>query len=187
MEVEGCEGYEGPLAEFVALRQEMDSAGQRQLQVSALQLTVVGAVFSFVVSRRNLEGLMLIIPFSSFILCGRALDTHYGAQRRGRYIREFLAYRIPGGLHWEGWILENPRPGQVLGGWLPAILAFPGASLLALSWVVPSLFSPDEHSSVYTHFGLAGLWLAGLAVTGFMVFLLVRALRYTKAVADDRP
>jgi hypothetical protein len=49
-----------------------------QLQFLSLQLTLSGAVFGFAISRTGMTGLLLIVPFSSYLLCGRLVSQHFG-------------------------------------------------------------------------------------------------------------
>ena len=49
--------YEGPLAEFVALRTEIENRAQRQHNFSTLQVTAVAAIFSFALSQAKYTGI----------------------------------------------------------------------------------------------------------------------------------
>ena len=85
-------GHEGPLAEFVALRQEMDTTQRHQQQTLVLQVTLSGAVFSFALSRNGLIGLLLIVPLSSYLFCARFMTHHRDIAFLGLYIRTELSH-----------------------------------------------------------------------------------------------
>jgi hypothetical protein len=165
--------YEGPLAEFVALRQEIQERVKAQQQLIALQLTLSGAVFAYALSRPGLSALLLAVPFSSYLLCGRTVAQHFGTLRVAEYIRDELSSRVPGGLRWEAWIRREPRSPNILGFALPHLLTFVGASVLSLAWTFGHAFMRDG-ISLAPKAGLIALWLLGLAVTGLSAALVLQ-------------
>jgi hypothetical protein len=94
------------LEEFRALRQEMDARAQRLYSLSALQLTISGAIFAFGITQ-HIPPLLLLIPFSSYLICGRYYDQHKGALRIARYVREKLDKDQTVILGWERWISQT--------------------------------------------------------------------------------
>jgi hypothetical protein len=64
---------DGPLAEFVALRDEILQLNQQQNQMLALQLTISGAVFGIAISHAGLADILMIVPVVSYSLCARYL------------------------------------------------------------------------------------------------------------------
>jgi hypothetical protein len=175
------DGYEGPVAEFVALRQEIDSTQRFQQQILALQITLSAAVFSFALSRPGLERLLLIVPITSYLLCARFVNQQRDIVRIGRYIRTDLHSRVPGGLHWEHWRVANRRPGpRVFLAWItPLLLTFPGIAVLALGWGVPVTFY-EGGTSAFGRAGLIAAWFVGLAATAIscsFVFQSVKGIR----------
>lgn len=91
------------LAEFTALRQEIERRSQIQFNLFVLQLTASGAVFSFALARSaGRSPFLLIIPISTFMLCAEYVDQIYGQRIVAKYIREELA--VPGELQWESWL-----------------------------------------------------------------------------------
>jgi hypothetical protein len=95
---------DGPLAEFVALRQEIDRRSTMQHNLFALQLTASAVIFSFALSRHGWSGFLLIIPISTFMLSARYVDQMYDIQNAASYIRDELSEKVPGKLGWEKWL-----------------------------------------------------------------------------------
>lgn len=91
------EGYEGPLAEYAALRQELETRSTRQHQLFTAQLTIAGAIFSLALSDSRRTLLLLIVPFVSYLLASRHATQSHNSFMITRYLREDLAYRVPGG------------------------------------------------------------------------------------------
>src|SRR5262249_48999038 len=89
--------FEGPLAEFRALRQEIEDPIKAQHQILSLQLTLTAAIFGFVISRSGLTPLLAIVPISSYLLCGRLVSQHVGTVHASEYIMSELSGRVPGG------------------------------------------------------------------------------------------
>ncbi len=140
----------------------------------SLQLTLASAVFGFAISRSGMTALLLIVPFSSYLLCGRLVAHHFGTLRVAEYIKEELSTRVPGGLRWEQWLerRQNRRP-HLLGSTLPLLLTFVGASLLALAWTIGYVFVRDDVPT-FPRIGLASLWILGLAATGLSTMLVLQ-------------
>src|SRR5262245_57906006 len=80
----------GAMAKFAALRSEMELRGKYQNQIVTLQITITGAVFGYVLSRTGLLPLLLIVPVSSYLLCGRYVAQHDGIRRISTYIHDEL-------------------------------------------------------------------------------------------------
>lgn len=169
------ERFEGPLAEFNSLRSEIDSRAKFQQQILALQLTLTSTVIGFVLSRQQLEGLLLIVPLSSYLLCGRYVAQRNAIQAASRYISQELSPRVPGGFGWVIWSLENRRSGRLLGWGLPMTLAFPGVSALALLWTYhPMLVDNSGHWPLVL--GLSAVWYMGALATLISTYLLLSVL-----------
>ncbi|GAB3649580.1 hypothetical protein [Glycomyces tarimensis] len=77
-----ADGCEGPLAEFSALRQEILERVKAQQQLLTVQPTVTATIFAFAVSQQDMTAVMLIVPFSSYLLCGRLVASHFGTVLR---------------------------------------------------------------------------------------------------------
>jgi hypothetical protein len=168
------QGFDGPLAEFAALRDEIQERVKGQGQLLSLQITLAGAVFGFAISRPGMTALLLIVPFSSYLLCGRLVALHFGTLRVAKYIKEELSCKVPGGLRWEEWLerTQRRRP-HFLGFALPLLLTFVGASVLALAWTVDFVFAGGG-MAVIQRIGLELLWFVGLGTAGLSTMLLLQ-------------
>jgi hypothetical protein len=172
--------HDGALAEFGSLRTEIDSRYRYQQQILALQLTLTSAIISLGLSRPVPVGVLLIIPLSTYLLCGRYVGQRTAIRWASRYITEELSPRVPDGLGWPTWSAANRRPDRLLDWFLPLLICFPGASLLALGWTVRLVFVPGGRSGWATT-GLLLVWATGLLATFACVVLLVRVFRNRKS------
>jgi hypothetical protein len=170
-------GYEGPLAEFGALRTEIENRAQRQQNLLTLQITAVAAIFSFALSQSRYTGILLTVPVISYLFCGRYASQHYGMARVGVYILDELSDRIPGGLHWEQWIrTQGQRTDRTTNWKIPLLLTFPGSSLISETWVFSYIFT-RQPASVLNRAFLIGVWLAGVMATGLCIYLVLGMLK----------
>jgi hypothetical protein len=160
---------DGPLAEFLALREEILDRVKGQQQLFTFQLTVAATVFGFAATQRGLTAVMLIVPFSSYLLCGRLVAQHFGTVRVAEYIMDELSGKVPGGLHWEAWLRAKPVKPHLLGSLLPHLLTFTGASTLALVSTARYAFGADDGTS---RIGLIAIWCLG-AATAVLTTILV--------------
>ncbi len=121
------------MAEFATLREEMIARQGHQVTLFSLQLTLTGAVLGYALSGPDRSLVLLIIPFSSFALCGRYVAASLAGANIGTYIREELSSRIIGGLGWEQWIRTRGWHGYtIFFGLNPLLVAFPGVASFAL-------------------------------------------------------
>ncbi|MEU4477683.1 hypothetical protein AB0F68_06365 [Micromonospora sp. NPDC023966] len=164
---------QGALAEYQSLRAEIDSRAKFQQQIVGLQLTLTSAIIAFGLSRPGFLAVLLIVPLSSYLLCGRYAGQRTAMRWTTRYIDEELAPRVPGGLGWGAWSQANRRPARLLDWFLPLLICFPGVSLLALGWTVRLMIA---HQAWYTTAGFVIVWVVGLVATGISVYLLVDVL-----------
>jgi hypothetical protein len=65
----GQSGHDGPLAEFVALRQEIERRNLVQHGLFVLQLTSAGAILSFALSGTGHSGFLLIQGLGKVMQC----------------------------------------------------------------------------------------------------------------------
>lgn len=174
------DGYEGPLAEFVALREEMSNRIQRQQGFQTLQLTAAAAIFSFALSQPRFIGILLAVPAISYLFCGRFVAQHHGIARIGAYIDGELSHRVPGGLNWGQWLRTH--------GWykarttsltLPLLLTFPGVSLASEGMVFSYVFT-RQHLSVLDQTFLIGFWSVGIIATGLCIYLILGVVKSFK-------
>lgn len=180
---------DGPLAEFVALRQEIERRSTMQHNLFALQLTASAVLFSFALSRSGRSGFLLIIPVTTFMLCARYVDQIYGIQNAGRYIREVLDSHVSGGLGWEAWI-HAKGDGRKAGQFSQArrvtalIVTFPAVAAGALAWSAPTVFSSVHRLAVDERSALIVTWVLGLIATIGATQMIWRALISTRRQSD---
>jgi hypothetical protein len=168
--------YTGALAEFGVLRTEMDSRFRYQQQILALQLTLTSAVFTAGLSKPVPVGVLMIVPLSSYLLCGRYIGQRTAIRWVARYITTELSPRVPGGLGWVEWARTNRRPERLLDWYVPLLLSFPGAGMLALGWTIPVVVK-TENRPVWGSIGIAAIWLTGVFATAVSTYLLTRVFR----------
>lgn len=175
-------GLDGPLAEFSALRDEILERVKAQNQVFVLQLTLSSAIFGFAISKPGMTPLLLVMPLSSYLLCGRLVALHFGTLRVAKYIMEELNCRVPGGLKWEHWLRKSSQRPHFLGSVLPLLLSFVGSSVLALGGTFGYVFV-REGVAVLSRIGLIVLWLVGLG-TVYLCSLLILQMSGRLKVRD---
>lgn len=176
---------EGPAAEFVALREEIQERFKAQQTLLSLQLTTVAAIFGFAISRQDMDALLLIVPFTSYLLCGRQVAQHFAGQRLAQYIMEELTHRIPGGLGWEQWLQSRQHRPHILGSTLPLLLTYTGTSSLSLAWTLSFAFL-DEGLSTGARIGIIAIWLLGLAVSGLSTVLVLQMASRIRGISWER-
>ena len=185
----GSAGHEGPLAEFVALRQEVERRNNIQHALFVLQITTAGAVFSFSAASARHGGFLLIIPISSYMLCARYVDQQYGTQRAALYIKDELSGRVPGGLGWESWQLQNYKfvRGSTVRRINALMILFPAPGVAALAWKVASAFGGGLHLDGIQRTGFDVLWLVGLASVGMCCQMIWAVIRHPLGDASVSP
>jgi hypothetical protein len=166
------------LAEYSALRTEIERRTTIQWNVYALQITSAGAVSALAISAASNFVLLLIIPLSSYMLGGRYLLHDFHIKLIQRYFRDSRSGRLSGRLEWERWKaqtlpdVEGRRWFRVT-NWMvfhPTRLAFEGVATLALvaaalSGVYVWWARPPQWALVV---GFALMWCLG----AFATFLL---------------
>lgn len=183
-------GHEGPLAEFVALRQEIERRSTMMHNLFALQLTAAAVIFSFALSRSGRSAFLLIIPVSTFMLCARYVDQVYGVRNAGQYIRSVLDSRVPGGLGWEKWIREEGNQSKVaqfsqLRRLTALMVTFPAIAAGALAWSAPGVFWFAHRLAADERSALIVTWILGLAATASSTRMIWCAVRLTRPKTGD--
>ncbi|MGC7103155.1 hypothetical protein ACPZ19_51615 [Amycolatopsis lurida] len=175
----------GPLAEFVALRAEILLRIELQWKLTLALLTTTGAVFGFGFSSPGRMPFLLIVPFSSYVLCTRWVSSKQLIARAGRYILDELDPKVPGGLGYEKWLQQHFRRDisktrSVLRQlWTShSIVLFPGLSLLALGAVAIWYFQRDIQLSASVVPWLTAAWIIGLILTVIVINLMRLVERY---------
>jgi hypothetical protein len=160
------DGAEGPLAEFAALRAEIDRRSTSQLNVLLFQLTSAGAVLSFSLASPGPRSFFLLtLPITSFLLGTRYVTIGAGIELIGDYIRINLSPRVPGGLQWQKWILEQPSIMGRIRFFHPILVAFPAISAAVLVWALPQILTTRLGIDSFGRVGLMLIWCIDLAAT----------------------
>ena len=167
------------LAEYAALRAEVDRRASTQWNVLALQLTATGVIASLAISRVSAVALLLVIPLSSYMLGSRYILHDFHMKLISRYIRDSLSGRLGGNLAWEGWKISQIEPAVRRGRWLtptgwnmlhPTRLAFEGVAWLAL--LAAAVAAPYVWWTKAPGWGLilgfSLLWTLGVLATYFL-------------------
>jgi hypothetical protein len=165
-------GNQVMLAEYSALRAEVDRRASVQWNVLALQISSAGVIASLAISRVADIALLLVIPLSSYMLGSRYILHDYHIKLIGRYIRESLSGRLGGHLQWESWRIDHMAPDVKPCRWLtatgwnvlhPTRLAFEGVawlSLVAAAFGVAYAWR-DKAPGWVLILGFALLWVLG--------------------------
>ncbi|WP_309116700.1 hypothetical protein [Saccharothrix sp.] len=173
-----AEEHTGPLAEYTALRAEVLFATEMMWKGTVFQVTSAGAVFGFSLSSAGRLPLLLIVPFSSYILCTRTIFYRRLIHNAKVYIHRELDGRVPGGLRFEEWRHQRSRKRQLLRPVYenPLVLMFPGISALSLGTVaVWFLRTPPKWHAAEV--GGTVAWSIGAVLTLLSVALLWTAHR----------
>jgi hypothetical protein len=167
------------LAEYAALRTEVDRRAAIQWNVLALQLTSAGVIASLAISRTSEIALLLVIPLSSYMLGSRYILHDFHLKLISRYIRDSLSGRLQGHLAWEGWKISQITTTAGPRGWLtpaawnllhPTRLAFEGLAWLALlTAALAAAYSWRDNTPAWgLVLGFALLWILGALSTYFL-------------------
>ncbi len=124
-------------------------------------------------SQREMTAVMLIAPFSSYLLYGRVVAQHFGTVRVTEYIMDELSSRVPGGLQWEAWLRSRPTKPHLLGSLLPYLFPFTGAGVLALVSTFEFVFTAPS-GGLGERIGFIAVWSLGLAATGLTTILVLQ-------------
>jgi hypothetical protein len=163
------------LAEYSALRTEIERRCNIQWSLFALQVTTAGAIASLAIARTSNLALLLLIPLSSFMFGFRYILHDVHIDLIAQYVRESLSGRLGNNLNWDTWkksaIADNAyRAWFSPTGWKlthPTRLAFEGLAILALIATAVGaayhLLTRDYAWPVIA--GLTAGWLLGVAVT----------------------
>ena len=167
------------LAEYAALRTEVDRRATVQWNVLALQVTSAGVIASLAISHASDIALLLVIPLSSYMLGSRYILHDFHLKLISRYIRDSLSGRLGGHLAWETWKVSQITADTGPRGWLtpaawnllhPTRLAFEGVAWLALlTAALAAAYSWRDNAPAWgLILGFALLWILGALGTYFL-------------------
>jgi putative Mn2+ efflux pump MntP len=172
--------FEGPLAEFSALRQEIERRNLVQHGLFVLQLTAAGAIFSFVIAHRGHLGFLLIVPISTYMLCARYVEQQYGIQRAATYIKNELSNRVPGGLGWEAWQTQHLDfvRGSTIRRVNALLITFPFIAATALIWTIPPAFGAGFRLNLGERLGVYAIWFGGVIAVAMCIQMIWSMMRH---------
>jgi hypothetical protein len=164
------------LAEFTALRAEIERRANVQWNVFALQITSAGAIAGLAISSASNSALLLLVPFSSYMFGGRYILHDFHIKLIQRYIDESLSPRLEGELQWPGWKREKTTSAATQRPWFgvvtwrtvhPTRLAFEGVATLSLIGAAIALIYLGISAGIdwYAPAGIAVVWILGLILT----------------------
>lgn len=166
------------LAEYSALRAEIDQRSNVQWSVFALQIGSVGVISSLAIASTSRIALLLLIPLLSYLLGNRYILHDYHIKLIHHYIQDSLSKRLQNILRWEGWKNEHTTPDTRADRWLtptgwnvlhPTRLAFEGVSAVALAAAALAVLTwRNKIPSWYLVLGFAVLWVLGALATWFL-------------------
>ncbi|MER7007668.1 hypothetical protein ABT297_32135 [Dactylosporangium sp. NPDC000555] len=158
---------DGRLAEFAALRREIDRRAAAQQQIFILQVLTAGALFVIAFWHASWAPWLLIVPFSSCLLCTASVAQVGAIATIVEYIRDELEPTIEG-LGWERYRQQVPYPFPFPRASHPNLLLFGGVPALALVLALKPLFIDEPQAPAP---GFLAAWLVGVMVTIYGVYL----------------
>lgn len=158
------------LAEYAALRAEMERRTSIQWNVVALQVSSAGVLSSLALSDTTHNALLLLLPLSSYVFGSRYVLHDYHIKLINRYIRHSLSDRLGGHLEWQTWkptqieidLMHNRHPAVVRWNVLhPTRLVFEGVAFAALvtTLVAGTVARVDNLPPWHIAVGLVSLWV----------------------------
>jgi hypothetical protein len=173
------------LAEYSALRVEIERRANIQWGITALQFTTAATVAGLAMATSSGFGLLLLIPLLSYMFGTRYILQDFHVKLIKQYLRESLSPRLGGALQWDGWLREKsgrkPKPdgGEDDGPWFSVTgwratqstrLSFEGIAALALAAALTAAVYRlvTETYPWYAIVGFGGCWLLDIAATVLM-------------------
>ncbi len=161
------------LAEYAALRSELERRASIQWNVVALQVSSAGVVASLAISKTSYNALLLILPLSSYVFGSRYILHDFHMKLIDRYVQESLSRRLGGNLQWQAWKVNESKRATIGSTAPPAVkwnvfqptrLTFEGVAFLALlaALLAGIVAWTDTSPAWYDLSGLALLWLLGV-------------------------
>lgn len=173
------DAYTGALAEYSALRSEITTRINLQHQVLALHMTAVSVVFSVALSGKDRWSVLLVIPFISYASSEILASLFRTVEGIAKYIDEELSPKVPDGLGWESWLIQQKPDSEVRRMTHPYYLLFPGISIVSLVAIGPLAWTGREN----THQHSAYFWIVAFAwpLAAAFALLSFKAIRRLRA------
>jgi hypothetical protein len=167
------------LAEYAALRAEVDRRTNVQWNVVALQITSAGVIASLAISHVSDIALLLVIPLLSYMLGSRYILHDRHLKLISGYIRDSLSGRLHDHLEWDSWKMSRIESDAQWERWMtptgwnllhPTRLAFEGVAWLALltAALAAAYTWRDKAPGWGLILGFALLWILGALATYFL-------------------
>jgi hypothetical protein len=128
------------LAEFSALRQEIEQRSNAQLALVTLNLTAVGAIGSFAIPKSEYSDLLILLAFICPSIGMLWVDHAFTIENIGDYIRDSLKFR------WEDVVADErivKRYRLLFGGQIFLLFCSPAIASLWKLWV-------DHHFAAFS-------------------------------------
>lgn len=182
---------QGPIAEFTALRAEIERRSTHQHNLIALQVTSAGTLFGFAISAADRGVLLLILPLTSYMLAARYVAYYFGIKLVADYISEVLSPQVGGSLQWEKWRLGNMHRyhDRALTLVHPLYILFPGVAAMALvTALLLALGGNSRPRGWLEAVGFGAAWLFGCALSALALRLILKITKqYKKGVRVNDP
>ena len=160
------------LAEYAALRTELERRANIQWNVVALQVTSAGVVASLAISKTAYNAVLLLLPLSSYVFGSRYILHDFHIKLINRYIQDSLSGRLGGNLQWQVWKKKHESDPVKIGSGAPAAvkwnvlhptrLTFEGVAFLSLiAALLAGLVAGPGATSPWNTVGLVVLWVLG--------------------------
>lgn len=166
----------GRLAEYNALRAEIERRSTAQQAIVALQVTALSATTALTINNGNPNLLLIMGPVSLFLALAWT-DHHKQLGSVGRYIMEKIEPFVPG-LGWEGWIRSGGRLSKWGYFWrvtLQPLVIFGGSSAATL--VAVWLLTKQQ----------TGRWFVWWFTVAVLTVATVAVVATGTRFVDDRP
>jgi hypothetical protein len=165
------------IAEYTALREEVQYRSQAQHTIINIALTANAAIAGLVLSGRGQPLLLLLIPPLCFALGNLYLDHARCTRRIGQYIEEELSKAAAQAgknsmvFHWEASI-RNDRQTVLrrIVFTLPIFLVFVGSGLVAICFSFTTAFRPSSVHNLIDWWPRA-VWIIEVASIAFLTLL----------------
>jgi hypothetical protein len=164
------------LAEYSALRVEIERRTNIQWSVTALQFTTTATVAGLAISRASNFALLLLIPLLSYMFGTRYILQDFHIKLITQYLRESLSGRLNNDLQWDEWYDvkyrgRDKRRWFSVTGWRPTQstrLAFEGIATLALAASAATYRVITGNYPWYAVVGFSICWLLDFGATALL-------------------
>ena len=126
--VKTCESTDAVLAEFTALRNEIQERTRLQQQIKHLAIIIAGTVITFGLQQNEMSILLVLPILILFLYIGYA-DHSCHIARIGHYIKNEIGRKLSD-LRWEEWLASGKAQPSIGSGGAMAILSTKGIFMI---------------------------------------------------------